>query len=131
MTMSSTAASSPVSLGGALRQAAEILEQENELLARHDYGSVAALLARKQAVLVALEAARGETPDAGQTDLARHLSAVMAENRRLLARAIEAQRRVVDIVCSAARAALPVDSYRAGGRPASAGTAPVAFRVRA
>jgi hypothetical protein len=131
MNTSSRLAPSLPSLGGALREAASILEQENALLLRHDYKSVADLLARKQSALAALESARTETPDAAATDLARHLSTLMAENRRLLGRAIEAQRRVVEIVCAAARAALPVDTYRPGGRPALGGAAPMAFRVRA
>lgn len=118
-------------LTSALHEVAQVLETENNLLSRHDYKAVAALLDRKQAALGTLERVCGVEPDASQTDLARRINLLSAENRRLLNGALGVQRQVLDIICKAARNALPVDRYGASGQRAMPSTTAIALRVRA
>jgi hypothetical protein len=118
-------------LTSALNEVVQVLETENHLLSLHDYKAVAALLDRKQTALGTLERARGTEPDASQGDLARRINVLVVENRRLLDRALTVQRHVLDVICNAARNALPVDRYGASGQRALPSTTAVAFRVRA
>lgn len=118
-------------LTGALLDVAEVLTMENALLAACDYRGVAELLARKQAALERLSAAQRSDANEGHTDLARRVGVLTAENRRLLDRAVEVQRQVVEIICNAARDRMSGDRYGANGRRATGASTAMAFRVRA
>jgi hypothetical protein len=118
-------------LTGALLEVAEVLTTENALLAACDYRGVAGLLARKQLALERLSAARRSEANEGHTELARRVGTLTAENRRLLDRAVDVQRRVVDIICNAAREKLSSDRYGANGRRAAGASTALTFRVRA
>jgi hypothetical protein len=95
---------------------AAVLARENAALAALDFPAAAALLPAKTAALAALQQAPATPPPAG---LARELPALVADNRRLLERAILVQGRVIGIIARAApraTAGAPVSYGRDGAR---------------
>jgi flagellar biosynthesis/type III secretory pathway chaperone len=114
---------------------ASVLEQENAALTRYDRGCLQSLLDEKarlgRAYESRMEALGGDAkalvdadPDLGQR--LREIGAVVrdliARNARLLKIAIEANRRVVDLIAEAVKATAPGPGvYGVRGRAAAAG----------
>lgn len=80
---------------------ATVLAAENDALARLDLGQAAGMVVAKAAALAAIaDAAPPARPRLAELD------ALARENRQLLERAIATQARVLEIVATAARAAM-------------------------
>lgn len=120
---------------------ADVLERENAALAALDLAGAAAMLDAKEAAAASFARAcdRADPPD-GEAErralatLAARLDAATRDNRGLLERGIEAQRRVLHIIARAVpRALLTQDAacYGAGGVASSPGQAPLTLSVRA
>ncbi len=98
-----------------------VLAAENAALQAMDLDTLPALLLEKAAAASALEAASaapaGATP--GLQAQAERVRGLAAENRRLLARALDVQDRVLRLVAGAAREAglRGAARYGAAGRP--------------
>jgi hypothetical protein len=110
----------PKPLIAAARHLVDVLERENAALRTMDLRRTASLLPEKSAAIAELTAfgeASGLPPDPGLGEVVRRLDALALENRRLLDRAIVAQRRVIGIIVRAAITASAGSSYRAPGRP--------------
>ena len=113
---------------------ADVLVRENAALLRMDLRGATMLLPEKIAAIADLTAS-GEAgygpPRAALLEVARRLDDLAMANRRLLERAIAAQRRVIGIVLRAADSAVAVGpSYGATGRPARR-TRPMAMSTSA
>jgi hypothetical protein len=111
----------PKPLIATARLLVDVLERENAALRIMDLRRAAGLLPEKSAAIAELTAfgeAPALPPDPGLGVVARQLHALTLENRRLLDRAIVAQRRVIGIIVRAAIATSAGSSYRAPGRPA-------------
>ncbi len=115
-------------------QLANVLERENTALTHYDRGSLQPLLDEKtrlgRAYESRMEALGGEPtaladadPDLGQRlrEIGEVVRDLIARNARLLKIAIEANRRVVDLIAEAVKASAPGPSiYGKRGRPAAA-----------
>jgi hypothetical protein len=104
-------------LAEAMGRLAGALAEENARLRAMDLAGAAAMLTAKQEAAAAFEAARAGRPAASTAlrEAARRLRAEVEENRRLLLRAIEVQKRVIGIVAGAGRPK-PAGRYgRTGG----------------
>ena len=119
------------SLEHAVKTLAGLLREENAALEAMDFGRAGAVLAAKHAAADALAAAwRAVTPaEMPQAELIE-LGKLAEENRLLLNRALRVQRRVLDLVARAARAAEPATRYGASGRARPANQAPRALTTR-
>ena len=122
-------------LHDAVRRLCDVLEAENAVLTRLEFGQIEAFQQDKREALAALD---GHT--AGATDPATiedpapviRLQHLVAENRRLLEQAILVQKRVMAVLASAARTAqTPVGYGRMGRRPSNGGPHAVALIMRA
>jgi hypothetical protein len=125
----------PKPVAAAASRLADVLDRENDALRAMDLPRAGALLAEKTAAIADLtaagEAAVIEPPSAALVTAARRLDGLVAENRRLLERAMEAQRRVIGIVVRAAAASAPPrPAYGATGRMGGS-TRPMALSTRA
>src|SRR3990172_5148022 len=115
-------------------QLASVLERENAALTHYDRGSLHALLDEKTRLGRAYES-RMETlggdaaalaeadPDLGQhlREIGAQVRDLIARNARLLKIAIEANRRVVDLIAEAVKASAPGPGvYSVRGRTAAA-----------
>ena len=87
-----------------------ILLAENEALARHDAAAATALLEEK------LLAAQSLSVEGLSLETIDRLRALAGENRRLLERAIEVQKRILGMVAQAAQPSPSVSRYGSGGR---------------
>jgi hypothetical protein len=105
------------SLDYAVQSLARLLTEENAALEAMDFARAGAVLAAKHAAADALAAAwRAASPgDMPQAEMIA-LGKLAEENRRLLNRALRVQRRVLDLVARAARAAEPSARYSASGQ---------------
>jgi hypothetical protein len=120
---------------------AEAIAAENAALAAFNVPAAVAAGGRKQHAAEAFEAAlRAQTapmePSRCQRAemIGRHLAGLAQENRRLLERAIAAQRRVMEIIARAGRRELAerASRYGAFGAPiATARPRPIAISARA
>jgi hypothetical protein len=100
---------------------AKLLAAENAALVDMDFARAGALLAPKHAAADALAAAWRAAPSTDMPNAAlQQLGQLADENRRLLNRAMRVQRRVLDLVARAARAAQPATRYSADGAAAGA-----------
>lgn len=125
----------------AANRLADVLERENAALAALDLAGAAAMLADKEdAVASFAHAWKCASPPAGDVErcalgtLAARLDAATRDNRSLLERGIEVQRRVLQVIARAVpRALLTQDAacYGAGGVAASPGQPPLTLSVRA
>lgn len=115
MTMGQAMAAAGVQLAAATLEG--VLAQENAVLARMDFRAVGALGPVKAAAVAGFMAAASGTAGMTRADGAR-LSALAAENRALLERALAAQRHVVAAVVAVARQ--EGDRYTATGARAGA-----------
>ena len=101
-------------------QLANVLERENEALTHYDRGSLESLLDEKtrlgRAYESRMEALGGDSaaladadPDLGQRlrEIGADVRDLIARNARLLKIAIEANRRVVDLIAEAVKASTP------------------------
>jgi hypothetical protein len=114
----------PADLPGAASALADLLEQENRLLAALELAAAADLLAAKESAATAFLRARKAAP--GRLPAATHpaLVALLArlrrlatDNRRLLERGLAAQGRVIAVIGRAARThARSTACYGASGR---------------
>ncbi len=95
------------SLQQAIAQMTDILIRENAALAATDFARAGEILAEKQLCAVTLaQAFREAEPDiAVNPDSLRTLANLADDNRRLLLVALRVQRRVLELVARAARAA--------------------------
>ena len=112
----------------------DVLEAENEALLRLDVAEAVALLpAKTDAVATFAMVAERTAPDASEEThaAALRLSDAVAENRRLLERAIIVQRHVIATVLSVGAADPTASRYGASGQAASEARAALAFRARA
>jgi hypothetical protein len=119
------------SLDFAVQSLSRLLVEENAALEAMDFARAGAVLAPKHAAADALAAAwraasPAEIPQAGLVELGR----LAEENRRLLNRALRVQRRVLDLVARAARAADPGTRYGAAGQLRTPRQAPRALVTR-
>jgi hypothetical protein len=124
----------------AAQRLAEALGAENAALARLDLSAAGELAVAKRQAADAFAAAyaaasrmgaRAEGADRARAEeIARGLSDLTAENRRLLERAIELQSRVIETIAGAARPPGP-GTYGERGRAREAGGMPVALLSRA
>lgn len=115
------------------RRLADLLDRENTALRSMNLRGATTLLAEKSAVVAELSAFVAPTGDSFDPDLramARRLDALAQENRRLLQRAIVAQKRVISIIVRAAIAASAGTSYGIPGRPPRP-TGPMTLSTRA
>lgn len=117
-------------------QLASVLERENEALTHYERGGLQALLDEKtrlgRAYESRMEALGGDAtalveadPDLGQRlrEIGANVRNLIARNARLLKIAIEANRRVVDLIAEAVKASAPGPGvYGVRGRTAAAGT---------
>jgi flagellar biosynthesis/type III secretory pathway chaperone len=118
-------------------QLADVLERENAALTRYERGSLPALLEEKTRLGRAYES-RMETlgddaaalaeadPDLGRRlgEIGARVRDLIARNARLLKIAIEANRRVVDVIADAVKSSTPGPAiYGVRGRKAAAATA--------
>ncbi len=87
-----------------------ILVEENAALERFDAIAATSLLNQK------LEAAQSLSAEGLSLETVERLRALAAENRRLLERAMDVQKRIVAMVARAAQAAPASSRYGAGGR---------------
>lgn len=111
-----------------------VLDAENEALLRLDVTEAVAFLPAKTeaAATFALVAERTAADGSEETHAAaRRLSEAVAENRRLLERAMVVQRHVIATVLSAGVADPTASRYGASGEAASDARAALAFRARA
>lgn len=125
----------------AANRLADVLERENAALAALDLSAAAAMLAAKEDAAASFaRACESVTPPADQEEraalgvLATRLDAATRNNRGLLERGIEVQRRVLQIVARAVpRALLTQDAacYGAGGLAASPGQPPLTLSLHA
>jgi hypothetical protein len=118
-------------LDQAARSLAVVLTEENTALEAMDFARAGALLARKHAAAEALAAAwrAAAAHDVNEQDL-RALGVLADENRKLLNRAMRVQRRVLDLVTRAARAAAAPSRYTAAGRPTKRQSSPRSLTTR-
>ncbi len=122
-------------------QLADLLERENAALAALDLPGAAAMLADKENAAAFLarawEHARPPEAEADRQALglvATRLDRATRENRRLLERGIEVQRRVLHLIARAVpRALLTQDAacYGAGGIAPTPGQPPLTLSLRA
>ena len=113
---------------------ARVLDAENEALNRLDLTAAVALLpAKTDAVAAFATVAERTVPDGGEETQAAalRLSEAVAENRRLLERAMVVQRHVIATVLSAGTPEPRTSRYGASGQVASGARAALAFRARA
>lgn len=126
----------------AARTLADVLARENAALAALDLPRATALLADKSQAFAALErearlAGQSGALAASRDEVARlgdRLRALAEENRRLLARAIAVQERVLATVARAVPKALAATASRygaGGGLNPSARVPPIALSARA
>jgi len=116
----------------AVHTLAGLLREENAALEAMDFGRAGAVLAAKHAAADALAAAwRSANPAEMPQDALLELGKLAEANRLLLNRALRVQRRVLDLVARAARAAEPAARYGASGRVRPANQAPRALTTRA
>jgi flagellar biosynthesis/type III secretory pathway chaperone len=115
-------------------QLASVLERENTALTRYERGSLPALLEEKTRLGRAYEshmetlgddakALAEADPDLGQRlrDIGAQVRDLIARNARLLKIAIEANRRVVDLIAEAVKSSTPGPAVYGGrGRAAAA-----------
>ena len=113
----------------------DVLEAENAVLTRLEFGQIEAFQQDKKEALAALDGHAANAPnpvttgDPAQVFKLQHL---VAENRRLLEQAILVQKRVMAVLASAARTAqAPVGYGGTGRRPLNSGTPAVALIMRA
>ena len=122
-------------LHDAVHRLCDVLEAENALLTRLEFGQVGALQQDKREALATLDGHTAEAGDPtaiGDPALVNRLQRLAAENRRLLELAILVQKRVMAALASAARTTqMPVGYGWMGRRPPSSGTRAVALIVRA
>jgi hypothetical protein len=112
---------------------ANLLAEENRLLADNDLAAAGALNGLKQQAVTRFEAARKAavniTAAGAEANALRRLSERLGDlaetNRKLLARAMTAQARLIECVAAAARPTGP------GYAPPPAGARPVAFAINA
>jgi flagellar biosynthesis/type III secretory pathway chaperone len=119
----------PKSMIEAARHLVEVLDRENTALVVMDLRRATMLLPEKTAAIAALSAAE-VIPHPDVLSVARRLDDLALENRRLLERAIVAQRRVIGIVVRAAAAASTGPAYQATGHRASV-SGPMTLSTRA
>lgn len=113
---------------------ATVLSAENAALAAGDLAGASAMLAAKTQAVAAFEAVRDEPAPAGPAarEIARRITILGAENRRLLERAIQVQGRVLEMILRAAPTAPDPMGYRAlGGNRAPSRPPPMAIRASA
>ena len=122
-------------LHDAVRRLCDVLEAENAVLARLEFGQIEAFQQDKREALVTLEGHAADSTDPKTIKdpaLAIRLQRLVADNRRLLEQAILVQKRVMAVLASAARTAqTPVGYGWMGRRPSNGGTRAVALIVRA
>lgn len=98
----------------------DVLEAENAVLAKLEFGRVGALQEEKRKALATLDGFAVEAADPStQKDpaLGARLQQLVGENRRLLEQAIVVQKRVMAVLAGAARTAQAPIGYGAKGRP--------------
>jgi len=119
------------SLIDAVQTLSRLLIEENTALAAMDFARAGAVLAPKHAAADALAAAWRAAPphEIPQAELVA-LGHLAEENRRLLNRALRVQRRVLELVARAARAADPTARYGSSGELRSRTAAPRALVTR-
>ncbi|HEX3347083.1 MAG TPA: hypothetical protein VHS58_03155 [Acetobacteraceae bacterium] len=114
---------------------ADVLARENALLAAVDLAGAARMVQEKHAAAEAFAQASKVSPperDAAARRLAHRLRALADENRALLERAIDVQRRVIGTIARAATVPSPSHRYGAtGAATASRKVVPVALLARA
>ena len=113
---------------------AAVLTAENGALAAGDLCGAGGMLAAKTRAVAAFEAARSEPVPTGPRaeDIARRITFLGAENRRLLERALLVQGRVLEMIVRATPPAPDAIGYRAAGRGyAACRPPPMAIRASA
>lgn len=134
-------ARTPHHLPTAAAALAEVLEQENQLLAALDLAAAAALLPAKHKAAAAFVRAQEHCTASGGLapadraaagPLGERLRALAAENRLLLERGLAAQERVIAVIARAARRAAPATSRygKSGGLAGPRTAAPLAISAR-
>jgi hypothetical protein len=104
----------------AVRRLSALLIEENKALEAMDFARAGGLLAPKHAAADALAAAwRAAEPGTVGGESMRELGRLADENRLLLKRAMRVQRRVLDLVAKAARAAPASLRYGSAGTAAA------------
>jgi flagellar biosynthesis/type III secretory pathway chaperone len=100
------------------KRLADVLDQENDALRSMDLRRAVTFLGEKTNAIAELTAAgdAGGRADPELVSVAQRLDHLALENRRLLERAIGAQRRVIGIIVRAAASAAIAPSYGAKGR---------------
>ncbi len=101
-------------------QLLDVLEAENAALRRLDLPAAVALVAAKHAALARFEGARPNPPpphgtDPALKDVALRLQSALAQNRRLLERAMTVQGRIMALLAQAAREQVSEQRYGARG----------------
>lgn len=125
----------------AAERLADVLERENAALAALDLAGAATMLAAKEEAAASFARAwQDASPPAGEAEraalgvLAARLDAATRDNRGLLERGIEVQRRVLQVIARAVpRALLAQDAacYGSGGIASSPGQPPLTLSLRA
>ena len=122
-------------LQDAVGRLCDVLEAENAVLTRLEFGQVEAFQQDKKEALAALN---GHAADATGLMTIKHpaqvvrLQRLVTENRRLLEQAILVQKRVMAVLASAARTAqAPVGYGGTGRRPSNTAAPAVALIMRA
>ena len=92
-------------LAAAASTLAAILQAENDALRAIDFAAALVLLPAKHAAIQAIENATPNGPPGELHETLCRLDLLAAENRRLLARSIGIQSRVLGIIAGAARSA--------------------------
>jgi hypothetical protein len=97
---------------------AKVLERENAALSRLDFAAAVTLGQAKEAALSGMTKAGSALPSADRSvlppALGKHMRRLVAENRKLLERAITIQTRIVGIIVRAGAPPAP-EQYVAGG----------------
>ncbi len=107
-------------LNNAALRLCDVLEAENEVLAKLEFGRIGALQAEKQKALAVLNgfAAEAANPATRRNPaLGARLQRLADENRRLLEQAIMVQKRIMAVLAGAARTAQAPIGYGSRGRP--------------
>ena len=110
---------------------AAVLAEENAALAAFDLAKAASLVpAKREATERLLHDTTASADPLLRAALSR-LRELAEENRRLLLRAMTAQRRVMELVAQAAARPRPASRYAADGTHATGRTAPLALLAQA
>ena len=116
----------------AAQRLADVLEQENEALKRHDFPSATLLLAAKDAAVADLAKQPSPVATDPLASLMRHVMALANENQTLLERALTVQTRIIRIVaraCAPPPASMQYNTHGSKPSPSRAAALAVSTHV--